>query len=642
VAQVPMMFLVAICGLVPLYAVAAWPWESLPTVWLVFGTFLVAFEMAAQLFSLDGKVLFGLLNFQNIWVTSFIFSGIFVTREDVIWPLRVFTYILPFGWGTRSFFWALFHDWGVDGSDGFSGTAPCDPGLPGCFSDAVRGSPGTGFFCPGLPAVECWGDVGPRILDSIGSVYRILTSENTLAADLGYLVAIAAAFKALYLLRLASLLRLRAVPRRPPAALPPLDGPQRQTLLTVNDVVAPPSPLLAAAGRGLRFAFSDCSFAIQVRPAGGGSCARKSETRYLLRDVSASVSSGEVLAVMGPSGAGKTTLLRMLALEKGPGARTGHVAFNGKPFTPLLYTRYATFMEQGDSLWAFLTAREQLEYAVRLSRPALRSAERAAAVDELLGALGLESCQHTRAGNALVRGLSGGQRRRLSLALALAKEPLLVFLDEPTSGLDAAGAAAVMALLKSVARRVNAAILCTIHQPSSAVFAGFDKTLILSGGRAAYCGPASELVGYLASIGQPVPANTNPADHMLAIANADFTDASLVEETIAQWSSKQPPPQTEEADCGSEQQPAGAGVATQFAVLLHKHGRLLLRDPIMYIARCVIFVVISLSLSIIYIDTRRRDSQEQLFPRLFLEAPTMGAFPAAGAVNSVSSHPISM
>ena len=239
-----------------------------------------------------------------------------------------------------------------------------------------------------------------------------------------------------------------------------------------------------------------------------------------------------------------------------------------------------------------------------------------------------------------MRGLSGGQRRRLSLALALAKEPLLVFLDEPTSGLDAAGAAAVMALLKSVARRVNAAILCTIHQPSSAVFAGFDKTLILSGGRAAYCGPASELVGYLASIGQPVPANTNPADHMLSIANADFTDASLVEEIIAQWSSKQPPPQTEEADCGSEQQPAGAGVATQFAVLLHKHGRLLLRDPIMFIARCVIFVVISLSLSIIYIDTRRRDSQEQLFPRLFLEAPTMGAFPAAGAVNSVSSHPI--
>ncbi len=149
-----MMFLVAICGLVPLYAVAAWPWESLPTVWLVFGTFLVAFEMAAQLFSLDGKVLFGLLNFQNIWFTSFIFSGIFVTREDVIWPLRIFTYILPFGWGTRSFFWALFHDWGVDGSDGFSGTAPCDPGLPGCFSDAVRGSPGTGFFCPGLPAVD--------------------------------------------------------------------------------------------------------------------------------------------------------------------------------------------------------------------------------------------------------------------------------------------------------------------------------------------------------------------------------------------------------------------------------------------------------------------------------------------------------
>ena len=200
-----------------------------------------------------------------------------------------------------------------------------------------------------------------------------------------------------------------------------------------------------APAKPVRFEFKNCSYRVKVRSDGRGlgntpACCVKTKDRYLLRNVSASVSSGEVLAVMGPSGAGKTTLLRMLALEKGPGTPYGNVTLNGHAFTRTVYTAHAASVEQEDSLWAFLTAREQLEYAVRLSRPALRSAERAAAVDELLGALGLESCQHTRAGNALVRGLSGGQRRRLSLALALAKEPLLVFLDEPTSGLDAAGA----------------------------------------------------------------------------------------------------------------------------------------------------------------------------------------------------------
>lgn len=95
----------------------------------------------------------------------------------------------------------------------------------------------------------------------------------------------------------------------------------------------------------------------------------------------------------------------------------------------------------------------------------------------------------------------------------------MIILDEPTSGLDAAGAAVIMSMMNKVATDMKAAVLCTIHQPSAKVFAGFDKTLILSGGRLAYYGKANEMATYMDSIGLPVPPATNPADFMLDAIN---------------------------------------------------------------------------------------------------------------------------
>jgi ABC-type multidrug transport system ATPase subunit len=104
-------------------------------------------------------------------------------------------------------------------------------------------------------------------------------------------------------------------------------------------------------------------------------------------------------------------------------------------------------------------------------------------------------CRATRAGNALLPGLSGGQQRRLSVAVALVKSPAVMFLDEPTSGLDAASAAAVMGLIKQAAIDRNIAVLCTIHQPSFQVFLGFSSVLFMAKGKVAYLGPAAALPG---------------------------------------------------------------------------------------------------------------------------------------------------
>ena len=96
-------------------------------------------------------------------------------------------------------------------------------------------------------------------------------------------------------------------------------------------------------------------------------------------------------------------------------------------------------------------------------------------------------------------------------------------LDEPTSGLDAAAAAFVMRFLKQTAQRLRVCMFCTIHQPSSSVFASFDSVCFLTSGRVAYLGKAASLADYLESVGRPAGAGTNPADFMLDLINRDLS-----------------------------------------------------------------------------------------------------------------------
>ena len=236
--------------------------------------------------------------------------------------------------------------------------------------------------------------------------------------------------------------------------------------------------------------------------------------------ISAFVSSGEILAILGPSGSGKTTLLNALTLEPGPGATSGAFAVDGNPVDASTFIKYCAYVPREDNLWATMTARAHISLAFKCYRPELAAAERAAKVDEILAVTGMESCQETRAGDALRPGLSGGQRRRLSLAIALIKQPKLVVLDEPTSGLDSAAAAAITKLLKVSARRTNACIVCTVHQPSAAMVAGFDKVFILAEGRTAFVGPTPTLTSHLATIGFDAPSDCNPAEFVLGACHS--------------------------------------------------------------------------------------------------------------------------
>eukprot|EP00965_Chrysotila_dentata_P244161 6205806-Pleurochrysis_carterae.AAC.3 len=186
---------------------------------------------------------------------------------------------------------------------------------------------------------------------------------------------------------------------------------------------------MAADHDGASLDFMRCSYTVQAKTKGQ----KGKQPRKLIDEVSGSIPAGVVLAVMGPSGAGKTTLLSMLMLERAGGSPEGIITLNGNPFNLKMYMDYCAVVTQHDCLWWSMSPRSHISLALKLYQPNLPAAQREQVMDKLIDDMGLTSCQHTKAGNQFVKGLSGGQKRRLSLAIALCKNPKVVFLGEQTS-----------------------------------------------------------------------------------------------------------------------------------------------------------------------------------------------------------------
>lgn len=196
------------------------------------------------------------------------------------------------------------------------------------------------------------------------------------------------------------------------------------------------------------FSFKNCSFAVRTfESVHNRIMCQSPKKREILCDVSANIVSGTDLAIMGPSGSGKSSLLNLLTLAATNGEIYGEVTINGHKISSKRFRKFCAYVPQEDHLCPFLKCREILEYAMDFYLP-VEADTKAKRVDSLLKDLGLESCQNTFCGNQFLKGLSGGQKRRLSLAVALAKEPLILFLDEPTSGLDSAATSEIVAVLK--------------------------------------------------------------------------------------------------------------------------------------------------------------------------------------------------
>nr|QMS43324.1 stigma exsertion 1 [Medicago truncatula] len=245
------------------------------------------------------------------------------------------------------------------------------------------------------------------------------------------------------------------------------------------------------------------------------------EIQNVLENLTGYAEPGYFTALMGPSGSGKSTLLDALSSRLASNAfLSGTILLNGRKEKLSFGT--AAYVTQDDNLIGTLTVRETIWYSARLRLPDKMSrSDKRALVESTIVAMGLQDCADTVIGNWHLRGISGGEKRRVSIALEILMRPRLLFLDEPTSGLDSASAFFVTQTLRALARD-GRTVIASIHQPSSEVFELFDQLYLLSGGKTVYFGQASDAYEFFAQAGFPCPALRNPSDHFLRCINSDF------------------------------------------------------------------------------------------------------------------------
>lgn len=256
---------------------------------------------------------------------------------------------------------------------------------------------------------------------------------------------------------------------------------------------------------------------------------KKLPTKTILNPVTAAFQSGVLNVIMGPSGSGKTSLLNSIALRlrNSMGTRyrpSGRLTFNeAEPADAVIRSVCSYVCQDDDALLPSLTVRETLRFAAGLRLPPhMSKQEKIDRAESVLLKMGLKDCADNLIGGVLVKGISGGEKRRVSIAVQVLTEPRILLLDEPTSGLDAFTANSIMEVLQGLANEGRTLIL-TIHQARSELFKEFGNVLLLArGGSQVYSGPGRDMMGYLSRHGYQCPEHTNPADFALDMITLDL------------------------------------------------------------------------------------------------------------------------
>lgn len=220
----------------------------------------------------------------------------------------------------------------------------------------------------------------------------------------------------------------------------------------------------------------------------------------------------------GPSGSGKTTLLSTIALRLNTRVMEvkGEIRLNGREYDASLLKSMSAYVMQDDLLHAELTVAETLYWSSLLRMPLdTTEKDRSDRVQEVIDLMGIDHSRDTIVGNTRRKGISGGERKRLSIAVELLNRPKLIFLDEPTSGLDSTTAYIVIKAIKNLTSLGECTAVCTIHQPAQMTFALFDNLILMKRGEAVFQGSIANTSHFLETLGKPCPPNTNIADHLI-------------------------------------------------------------------------------------------------------------------------------
>ncbi|KAJ7226045.1 P-loop containing nucleoside triphosphate hydrolase protein, partial [Mycena pura] len=260
----------------------------------------------------------------------------------------------------------------------------------------------------------------------------------------------------------------------------------------------------------------------------------------IVRAASGSCGAGEMLAIIGGSGSGKTTLLNAIAGRlHGLPILEGHISFqpatqSGQNIAFLKDSEIIGFVRQHDYLLPYLTVRETLSFsaALRLPKTVDQNAARQI-VDQTIEELGLKECADTVVGGIFRKGISGGERRRLSIGCVLVTMPSVLVLDEPTTGLDATTSFVLLQTLSDLAKRHSRTIILSLHAPRSDAFQLFDRLMVLSKGDVVYSGRASDSLAWFEEHGCELRKETNPLDFLIDVTSIDNRSPDREEESGA-------------------------------------------------------------------------------------------------------------
>ncbi|KAL9245754.1 hypothetical protein vseg_019370 [Gypsophila vaccaria] len=400
-------------------------------------------------------------------------------------------------------------------------------------------------------------------------------------------------------------------------------------------------------GEGVSLTWSDLWVNV-----GSGDGSNGKRGRSILQGVTGFAEPGQVLAIMGPSGCGKSTLLDALAGRLNSNVKqTGDILINGQRQRLAFGT--SAYVTQDDTLMTTLTVKEAVYYSAQLQLPnSMTKSEKLDRANESIRDMGLQGCLNTRIGGWNVKGLSGGQKRRVSICIEILTRPRLLFLDEPTSGLDSAASYHVMSRLIKLAQHDRRTVVASIHQPSSEVFELFNNLCLLSSGRLVYFGPTSMANEHFALNGYPCPTMQNPSDHFLRTINKDFEDVeqgneiSSAEEAIKVLSTSYKSSQTyqkvqqhisyvcQQGGGSTKSIRSNASFLTQSIVLTKRSFVNMYRDLGYYWLRLGVYIALCLCVGTIFHDIGHSYGSIQargamlFFVAAFLTFMAIGGFPS--------------
>ncbi|KAJ1377798.1 P-loop containing nucleoside triphosphate hydrolase [Sesbania bispinosa] len=381
----------------------------------------------------------------------------------------------------------------------------------------------------------------------------------------------------------------------------------------------------------------------------------KNGRKPILQGLKGYAKPGQLLAIMGPSGCGKSTLLDTLAGRLGSKTKqAGKILINGRK-QALAYGTSA-YVTEDDTILTTLTVGEAVYYSAYLQLPdSMSKSEKQERADFTIREMGLQDAINTRIGGRGLKGISGGQKRRVSICIEILTHPRLLFLDEPTSGLDSAASYHVMNRISSLNKKdgIQRTIIASIHQPSNEIFQLFRNLCLLSSGKTVYFGPASAANKFFSSNGFPCPSLQYPSDHFIKTINKDFEQdpekglggGLSTEEAIhilvksydsseISYQVQKEIAQIKKRDSGTIEKKSHADFYTQCLILTRRSFVNMYREVGYYWLRLLIYGALALSLGTMFFDIGSSSESIQargsllVFVVTFLTFITVGGFPS--------------